>query len=81
MYNCDFVNIESLHFAKLIRKACGNDPNQQIHQSFQRALSRDPTEEETDTLLRFMSAQPSSDQALIGLCRILYNSNEFLYID
>ena len=81
MYNGDFVNIESLHFAKLIRKACGNDPNQQIHQSFQRALSRDPTEEETDTLLRFMSAQPSSDQALIGLCRILYNSNEFLYID
>ncbi len=81
MYNGAFVNDEVKHFAARVRSKAGDDPRKQIDRAFQLALSRKPTEAEFKRMTKFMSSTEPLDQALVGLCRILLNSNEFVYID
>ncbi len=81
MYNGIFVNEEADHFAARVRKKSGKDPAAQIRQAFLIAYSRRPTAEETTRLATFLADAGAPDQALVGLCRVLLNSNEFVYID
>ena len=84
MYNGDFVNEEAKHFAERIRKEGGSDSASRIHRAFKLALSRPPTSEELTKMRGFLDASGSdndSGDGLTGLCRILLNSNEFVYVD
>jgi hypothetical protein len=81
MYNGQFVNEEAKHFAARLQKEAGNDTTKQIQLAFELALSRSPSEIETKKLSNFMNSVEPPEQALIGLCRVLYNSNEFLFVD
>jgi hypothetical protein len=84
MYNGDFVNEEARHFAERIRKEGGSDPESRIHRAFKLALGRPPTGEELTKIRGFLESSGSekdSDDGLSGLCRILLNSNEFVYVD
>ena len=79
MYNGRFVNQESRHFAHRIRTEAGDDIGRQLTLAFQVAYGRDPSPEETKRLGTFLSTAAS--EPLVGLCRVLLNSNEFVYID
>ena len=81
MYNGEFVNEEATHFASRVYQQAGEDPERQIEHAFSLALSRKPTNAETVKMLEFLRTYKPPEQALVGLCRILYNSNEFVYID
>jgi len=81
MYNGEFVNEEAIHFAARVRQHAGDDPSQQIERAFLLALSRKPTAAEAEKMHEFLTTHESPAQALVGLCRILYNSNEFVYVD
>ena len=81
MYNGNLVATELPFFVKRVIDHAGTDATAQIQHAFQIALSRQPTDEELSRLKEFYAASPTPSEALTSLCRILYNSNEFLYVD
>lgn len=81
MYNGEFVNEEASHFAARVRKAVGDQESRQLEMAFRLALGRAPTSAETTTMIKLRSAYETPEEWLIGLCRVLYNTNEFIYVD
>ena len=79
MYNGDFVNEEARFFAKRVRSLC-SDSEQQLEVAFELALGRQPTATEKKQLARVVSSA-DRDAGLVGVCRVLLNTNEFMYID
>lgn len=77
MYNGILANEEAAYFAKRVISESGPNPEQRIRRAFAIALGREPEQEEIAELLSFAE----SEQKLVGLCRILYNTSEFIYVD
>jgi hypothetical protein len=93
MLNGPFAFDQAKHFAARIMTMAGSDRAKRIETAFVVALARKPTAEEVQlcqSLLagqaeRYhqqerMETQPASDAALVNLCQMLLNTNEFLYI-
>lgn len=81
MYNGDFTNSEAQHFAARVAGEAGVDCAKRVNHAFWLSLGRAPTAEETNKLTAFLQESVSADEGLLSLCRILYNSNEFIHID
>jgi len=82
MYNGDFVNEESRHFAsRLRRETTKATPQELTRRAFLLAYSREPAPEETRRLAEFLESSAAGVDPLTSLCRILLNSNEFITID
>jgi cytochrome c553 len=93
MLNGQFVREQSEMFAARVLAGAGEEEDPRIDLAFRLALSRPPTAEEF-TLSRGLlekqraraMAQPGAtaararDRALVHLCHMLFNSNEFLYV-
>ena len=63
-------------WAERIADEAGEDITAQIRRAYQLAYQRDPTAEELPALETFVT-----NSTLAALCRVLFNSNEFLYVD
>ena len=74
MMNGDLVNDEAAHLAERVVKEAGGQRRAQIARAFELALSRPPTPRELEKF-----ADYSGD--LASICRVLMDSNEFLYVD
>ena len=74
LMNGNLIHEESQHLAALLIKDAGDAKPAQVRAAFQRILHRAPTPEETD---RFASFPGPLD----ALCRVLLNSNEFLFVE
>jgi hypothetical protein len=74
LMNGNLIHEESQQLANLIAREAGDKKAAQIRAAFERILHRQPTAEETD---RFASFTGSLD----ALCRVLLNSNEFLFVE
>ncbi|HZT33810.1 MAG TPA: DUF1553 domain-containing protein [Bryobacteraceae bacterium] len=72
MMNGDLVNEEAAHLAERVATEAGADPRARVARAFQLVLNRQP---EADELAKFQSF------SLVSVCRVLLNSNEFLYVD
>ena len=85
LYNGELTNEEARHFAERVRAQAGDDLDAQVAAAFRIAFSRPPTEGESRRFVAFLSetegASPKRPDRLVGLCRILYNANEFVYVD
>lgn len=81
MYDSEFVNGESRWFAERLRKQTGADPGAWIGLAFRIAFGREPSEAERQRSLGFLQAAAKPEDGLVGLCRVLLNGNEFLYVD
>ena len=81
LYDGDFVNEEARHLAARVRERGGGRRADQIRHAFQLALSRSPSAEESAQVMEFLAKSPSEEEGLIGLCRVLLNSNEFVYVN
>jgi hypothetical protein len=79
MLNGDLVSQEAVHFAERVAREAGPKPSEQIQRAFQLALARPPTAEELKEARDFLAA--ADKEGLGGLCRILFNTNEFVYVD
>ncbi len=79
MLNGDLVSQEAVHFAERVAREAGPKPSEQIQRAFQLALARPPTAEELKEARDFLAA--ADKEGLVGLCRILFNTNEFVYVD
>ncbi|MFN0168785.1 MAG: PSD1 and planctomycete cytochrome C domain-containing protein [Bryobacteraceae bacterium] len=73
MMNGNLIQEEAAFLAKSIAAEAGGRPSQ-LRSAFRRVLQREPTVEE----LRRFGEFPGPLEAL---CRVLLNSNEFLYVD
>ena len=81
MYNGDFVNEEAKHFAQRIQKLAGEDAKVQIRKAFEVSLGREPSKTESAELLKLLESSPTPTEGLVRVCRVLLNTNEFIYID
>ncbi|MCA9061644.1 MAG: DUF1553 domain-containing protein [Planctomycetaceae bacterium] len=81
MYNGDFVSNEARFFAKRVREEAGSDPARQIVLAVRIAFARNPADDEIERLTRLIGESDSPDAGLEGVCRVLLNSNEFVYVD
>ncbi len=80
MYNGRFANEEASHFAARIRKEAGAALAAQIPLAFKTALGREPVAEET-ARMQALAASSTADDGLVAICRVLLNTNEFVYVE
>ena len=80
LLNGELVNTEARHFAERIARAAGPDPQKQIEQAFWLALSRPPSQGEV-TEARELLAQSAPLEGFTRLGVVLFNLNEFLYLE
>jgi hypothetical protein len=87
LYNGDFVNSQAAFFADRLVREAGDDPAQQIKHAYKLALTREPTKTEQEKLLQFLESETAAgggtstarQRALIQVCRVILNLNEFVY--
>lgn len=76
LMNNSFVLRMSQRFADRIRRDAGDDVPKQIQRAFALAYNRLPDADENAELFSFVDKY-----GLAPLCRVIFNSNEFLYVD
>jgi len=99
LYNGEFVNRQTRHFAARLQREAGDDPVQQIERAYRLALCRNASSEELTAMTAFLhreadqlqreaaatgkpiSRSEADRRALIHMCRVIYNLNEFVYTD
>ena len=75
LFNDDFVLRQSEHLAARAGLA-GPDPDAQVRRAFRLVMLRDPAADERQALASF-----AGQHGLAAACRLLLNSNEFLFVD
>lgn len=76
LLNNSFVLRMSEDLSALVAKGAPADPKGQVAEVYRRAYGRTPTEAEAMRAGEFVAAH-----GLPALCRAVFNSNEFLYVD
>ena len=79
LINGDLVNGEAPYFARRVLREAGPDRSDQVRRAFRLVLGRHPTGKETTQALQAFSDY-ASEQALARLGVVLFNLNEFLYL-
>ncbi len=75
MLNNDFMVAMSRHFAERLEKSTG-DMRTRVEQGFSEALGRPANAEESAALTAY-----AEKHGLANLCRVLFNLNEFVFVD
>ena len=81
MYDSEFVNAEARHFAERVRREAGPSLDEQVRRAFLVARGRAPSDTERRRSLNFVRSVADGRDGLLGVCRVLLNSSEFLYVD
>ena len=76
MMNSGFVLEQSKAFAGRIRKLAGEDPGEQVDVGWRLALGRGPADDERRTSVGYLERN-----SLAEFCLMLFNMNEFVYVD
>jgi len=82
LFNGDFVNRQAEELAQRLVREAGPDTEAQMNLAYRLTLSRRPTSQEQISLLRHLKGNSAPDgehAALIQMCRVLLNLNEFVY--
>ena len=74
MLNGDLTNGESVHLARRVEAEAGADRSAQVRRLFEIVVGRMPKDDESRAFVSFAGT-------LEGLCRVMLNSNEFVYVD
>ena len=75
LFNSPFVNNQAITFSNRVVKETGEDTDQQITRAFQLAFGRQPKPIEAKAAIA-----AAKTHGLATLCRVLFNSNEFLFL-
>jgi hypothetical protein len=83
LFNNEFFLLQAGHFAERVVREAGNDPAAQIKVLYRIAFSRDPSARELSRAVDFLrkQAQPGTSSALAEFAHVIFNTNEFLYIN
>jgi hypothetical protein len=74
LFNSRFTIDTAIAFAERVRKEAGPDPAAQVAQAWKLALNRAPTTDEAEDAVREIKSH-----GLALVCRVLFNSNEFVF--
>ncbi|MGH9630588.1 MAG: DUF1553 domain-containing protein, partial [Bryobacteraceae bacterium] len=80
LLNAELPNSEARHFAARVMEEAGTDPDKQIARAFWLALGRDPSRNEKLKCRELLNEYEPKD-ALAHLGLVLFNLNEFLYLE
>lgn len=80
LLNGDLVVSESSRLASRIRREVGGDADAAARSAFQFVLCRAPDDAELGRIRAFLADEQDVDP-LVSLCRVLFNSNEFIHVD
>jgi Protein of unknown function (DUF1553) len=80
LLNSDFTYKAARHFAARVLELAGPDVDKQLDLAFLSALARRPTEGERSKYKALYSAKPAAE-SLASLGVVLFNLNEFLYLE
>jgi hypothetical protein len=75
LLNDPFMVRQAELFAERVRKV-GDDPGRQIDAAYRLAFGRPPTAEEREALVAY-----AQKHGLANACRVLFNANEFIFVD
>jgi hypothetical protein len=78
--NNSFVFERAREFASRLRKQDGDDPAAWVADGCRIALGRPPSAAELKTALDLFETT-DKPRALVSFCLMLYNLNEFIYVD
>ena len=81
LFNGDFVNEEANALAKRVQLEAAGSVPEQVRLAYRYVLSRPPSAEEAKRFGEFLAQSDDSAAALNGFCRVLLNTNEFVYVD
>jgi hypothetical protein len=80
LWNGELTAVESKHLAARLIELAGPEPERQIGKAFQLALQRDPTAAERQQARQLFQGR-SNVEALTLLSTVIFNLNEFLYLE
>jgi hypothetical protein len=80
LMNSEFMNTEAKHFADRVIELAGPDRKKEVDLAFQLAIGRLPSAIERDKAEKLLGAAPPQ-QALTRLGVVLFNLNEFIYLE
>jgi hypothetical protein len=80
LLNNEFVAARAREFAARLRKLGGDDPTAWVDAGWRIALARPPSSDERAKALAMLD-EPDKNRALTDLCLMLFNLNEFIYVD
>ncbi len=75
LFNSPFVIRQSGFFADRVRQEAGNHVDDQVNRAFTIAYARPPSGEERSRMIQLVETE-----GLEQLCRVLFNTSEFIYI-
>ncbi|HUE74497.1 MAG TPA: PSD1 and planctomycete cytochrome C domain-containing protein [Pirellulaceae bacterium] len=76
MLNDKFIVRQSEHLAERLVRDAATDVREQVRLLFRLVLSREPTDAERDAVAAY-----AGKHGLANACRVLLNSNEFMFVD
>lgn len=76
LLNNDFMLKQSEYLSERLKAEAGDEPINQARRAFELAFGRSPTTNESAAAARLIQSR-----GLAQLCRMLLNSNEFVYVD
>jgi cytochrome c553 len=76
LMNSEFSSEQARHFADYVREQAGDAPPDDVEAAWKIAFGRPPTLEERQTALDYLQRN-----SLERLCLLMFNMNQFLYID
>jgi hypothetical protein len=80
LLNGQLTTTESAHFAARVVELAGPDRDRQIEKAFLLALARKPEMQEVEKA-RTLFSNASATEALSRLGAVLFNLNEFIYVE
>ena len=86
MLNSAFINEEAAHFVDRLHRDAGSDTSAQLERALRLALARKARPEEISTCAAFVSSLrreegQTATEALTNFCLLVYNLNEFIFLD
>jgi mono/diheme cytochrome c family protein len=75
LLNDAFIVAQARHFAERLQRM-SDDPRRQVEIAYALAFGRPPLSDECDALVEY-----ATRHGLAGACRILFNANEFVFVD
>jgi len=76
LLNNDFMLRQAGHWAERLEREAGEDPASQVRRAYALALAREPDEAELAAAVATVKSV-----GLVQVCRMLFNANEFIYVD
>jgi len=82
LFNNEFSHVQSAETAKRVAAEAGSEPDKQVQRAFQLAFQRDPSDSEREMSMRFLRrAETKPLGNLTDLSLVLFNMNEFIFLD